>query len=77
MRIVVMLVVGMVGISSIILGVSLSIGNSVFADISFDTESETQWYNASSPNAIVSATPEPLPLPVNIVINIIQTRHSH
>lgn len=77
MRIIALFLVGIVGIFSIILGISLSIGNNVFADIYFDSEIDTQWYNASNPNAMVSATIEPLPLPKNIIINITQTYHSH
>lgn len=77
MRIIAVFIVGMVGIASIILGISLSLGNHVFADISFDTDSEDQWYRSTSPNAIVSAMPEPLPLPVNIAIVITRSTHSH
>ncbi len=77
MRIIALFLAGIIGIFSIIFGISLSLGNNVFADISFDTELETQWYNDSNPNATVSAIPEPLPLPINIVINITQTYHSH
>ena len=77
MRIIIAFILGMIGFGSIILGISLSTGNHVFADITFDTESETQWYRWTNPDAVVSAMPEPSPLPVNITIAIIPTTHSH
>lgn len=77
MRIIGLFFVGILGISSMMLGISLYVWNSAFADIFFDSQSETQWYNGSDSRAMISAIPDALPIPVDIIISIRQTRHSH
>lgn len=76
MRIIALFIAGIVGIFSIIFGISLSLGNNVFADISFDTQRSDIWYDNTTPNAYITAIPVPAPPPVNPII-IVQTRHSH
>ena len=77
MKTVISLLLGFLSVMSMLSWVSLLLGNSTFADISSDTQLETQWYGPSTPNAYISAIPDPAPIPVSISINITQTRDSH
>jgi len=66
---------GGVGIFFIIFWISLHLWNSVFADIDFDNQDSTIWYDNTVPNAYISAI-QPPPPPVPVIV-IQQTRHSH
>ncbi len=46
----------------------------LFADITFDSQKSSTWYNATNPTASVSVTPGALPVPVAVTII---TRDSH
>ena len=46
----------------------------IFADITFDSQNSSTWYNATNPIASVSVSPSAVPAPVAITII---TRRSH
>lgn len=46
----------------------------VFADITFDNQDPSKWYNADNPTASVYVTENAVPAPVTVTII---TRHSH
>ena len=77
MKDIILVIVWIVGVVCIIFGIGTLVQPSAFADISFDTQSETQWYNATYDTATVSASANPAPLPVGITVIIQQTLHSH